>query len=306
LELAAARTRLIPPQELARRLQARLRTLSSGPRELPARQQTLRASIDWSYQLLESNERRVFRCMGIFVGGGRLGQVEQVCREPTESGASVLNALVEHNLVRRDTTPDGGPRLRMLETIREFALDELQASGEAEAVGRRHALTYLELAETAGPQLFGAGRLAWVKRLAPDSDNLRRALDWLLNHGEADSSCRLTGSLTWWWYPLGRVRTGLDWAERAHVCAGAHDAPSRNKALLASGVLAVMRGDLKFARRRLEECMLGYQQVGGDVGLAQSQIHLGIGPGGGPTCPGARPAPAGPRRHAPLASRAKK
>jgi predicted ATPase/DNA-binding CsgD family transcriptional regulator len=279
LELAAARTRLLPPQELARRLQARLPTLSSGPRDLPARQQTLHASIDWSYQLLEPNERRAFQRVAVFVGGGHLAQVEAVCRESDQADTVVLDALaalVEHNLVRRGATPDDEVRLRMLETIREFALEELQASGEAEEIRRRHALMCVDMAETAGPQLYGAGRMPWVSRLLPDFDNFRTALEWLLTHGEADLSCRLAGSLTWWWYPLGRVRTGLDWAERALECAGACEVPARNKALFASGVLAVMCGDLSLARRRLDECTLRRQEAGDMAGLAQAQIHLGI------------------------------
>jgi predicted ATPase/DNA-binding CsgD family transcriptional regulator len=279
LELAASRTRLLPPQELARRLHMRLPTLSYGPRDLPARQQTLRASIDWSYQLLDSNERRVLQYLAVFVGGGQLDQVEQVCGGANQTDAAILDALyglLEHNLVRREVMAAGEPRLRMLETIREFALDELQSSGEVEHIRRRHALAYVGLAETAQPELIGAGRMAWAKRLAADYDNLRTGLDWLLDHGEAELSCRLAGALTWWWYPLGRVRTGLDWTERALACAGIDDGVSSTRALFAAGVLAVMLGDLRLALRRLAECAMRCEQAGDEAGLADARIHLGI------------------------------
>jgi hypothetical protein len=164
----------------------------------------------------------------------------------------------------------------MLETIREFALDKLQASGEADAVRHRHALACVALAEAAEPQLFGAGRMVCVKQLAADYDNLRTCLDWLLKHGEAELSCRFVGALTWWWYSLGRVRTGLDWTERVLACAAADNVVSSTRALFAAGVLAVMLGDLRLAQRRLEECALRCEQVGDEVCLADARIHLGI------------------------------
>ncbi|MGI9149588.1 MAG: ATP-binding protein [Chloroflexota bacterium] len=276
LELAAARTRLLPPRELARRLASRLLTLGIGPRDVPARQQTLRASIGWSYELLKARERRVFRRLAVFVGGGRLDQVEQICRDSDADVLDALAGLVEHSLLRREPSPYAEPRLRMLETIREFALDELEASGEAEAIRRRHALACVALAEAADPKLFGAQRMACVRQLAADYDNLRTALDWLLERGEAELSCRLAGALTWWWYALGRVRTGLEWAERALGCDGADNVAARASALFAAGALAVMLGDLALARRRLEECALRCQQTGDEAGLARARIHLGI------------------------------
>jgi predicted ATPase/DNA-binding CsgD family transcriptional regulator len=280
LELAAARSRLLPPQALARRLASRLPTLGAGPRDLPARQQTLRASIAWSYELLNSQEQRLFRRLAVFAAGGRLDQVEQVCREPDELDADVLDglaALVEHSLVRRETMPDGEPRLRMLETIREFALDQLEASGEAEAIGRRHALAYVALAEAAEPELFGARRMAWVTRLAADYDNLRTALSWLLDRQEADLSCRLAGALAWWWYPLGRVSTGRDWAEQALGCAGADAcSPPLAKVLFTAGALALFAGDDQLARRRLEASGLVCEKLRDAAGLARARLYLGI------------------------------
>jgi predicted ATPase/DNA-binding CsgD family transcriptional regulator len=279
LELAAARTRVLPPQALARRLDARLPTLSNGPRDVPARQQTLRASIGWSYELLNTPERRLFRRLAVFVGGGCLDQVEQVCRDPGASDADVLDGLaglLEHSLIRRETMPDGVARLRMLETIREFALDELAASGEAEDIRRRHALACVALAEAADADLFGARRMVFVNGLAADYDNLRTALTWLVEHREADLSCRLAGALTWWWYPLGRVRTGLEWAEQALGCQAGGASPAQAKALFAAGALALFLGDALLARRRLDESQSLCEALSDDAGLAHARLLLGI------------------------------
>ena len=280
LELAAARSRLLPPQVLARRLGARLPTVSAGPRDLPARQQTLRASIAWSYELLNPHEQALFRRLAVFAAGGLLDQVEQVMRERGEPDAGMLDGLallVEHSLVRRETMPDGEPRLRMLETIREFALEQLEASGEAEDTRQCHALAYVALAEAAEPELFGGRRMAWVRRLAADYDNLRTALSWLLDHHEADLSCRLAGALAWWWYPLGRVSTGRDWAEQALACDGTDAcSPSRAKALFTAGALALFVGDDQLARRRLEASGSMCERLLDEAGSARARLYLGI------------------------------
>jgi predicted ATPase/DNA-binding NarL/FixJ family response regulator/DNA-binding XRE family transcriptional regulator len=280
LELAAARTRLLPPQVLASRLASRLPSLGSGPRDAPARQRTLRASIAWSYELLNEHDQRLFRRLGVFTAGARLEQAEQVCRQPDELDWDVLDglaALVEHSLARWETVPDREPRLRMLETIREFALEQLEASGEADAIRRCHALAYVALANAAGPELFGSQRAARVRELAADFDNLRTALMWLLDHGEAELGCDLTGALTWWWYPLGRVSTGRDWVEQALVCTRPDDrSPAHAGALFSAGVLALFTGEVASARRRLDESACHYAQLGDVTGQARAHLYLGI------------------------------
>jgi predicted ATPase len=219
LELAAARTRLLTVQDLASRLDPRLPVLSRGPRDAPSRQQTLRASIDWSYDLLSKRDQRLFRRLSVFAAGARLELAEQVCGDrDTDHEDQVLDGLadlVDQNLVRRDTQSDGAARLRLLDTIREYAVGQLEASGEAEAIQRRHALAFVAVAESAAPELAGARRTKTVQRLAADFDNLRNALAWLIQHGHADLSCRLTGALVWWWYPLGQVCWPHQYSENA-------------------------------------------------------------------------------------------
>jgi predicted ATPase len=158
LELAAARTPLIPPAALAARLDRSLPLLADGPRDLPARQQTLRATLEWSHDLLGARERRLFRRLAAFVDGVGLDQILAVGRDDAEGVSDVLDglgALLDQNLVYRETTPEGDARLRMLETIGEFAREQLAASGEEETRRRRHALAYVALAEAGGPELDG-------------------------------------------------------------------------------------------------------------------------------------------------------
>jgi predicted ATPase len=273
IELAAARTRLLPPQALARRLDRRLPLLTDGPHDLPARQRTLHAAIDWSYALLNPREQRIFRRLAVFTGGGRLDHVEAVCREVDEGEAEVLAGLasvVEKHLVRRETAPDGEPRIRMFETIGEFAREQLAVSGEMEAIRRRHALTMVGFAEAAEPRLFSAQRMTAVAQVAGEQDNLRAALGWLLDNGAAELSCRLAGALGWLWYPVGQVREGRAWAEQALHAAEDHQAsPERAKALFTAGALALFLGDTAVARCRFEQCVSLYQGLGDDMGVAR-------------------------------------
>ncbi|HEY3081706.1 MAG TPA: helix-turn-helix domain-containing protein [Chloroflexota bacterium] len=198
LELAAARVKLLAPPALLRQLAgpggSSLRLLTSGPRDLPARQQTLRGTIAWSYELLAPTEKRLFRRLAVFVDGCDLGAARAVCegaragpddpRASKELGAGVLDglaSLVDQSLLRQEEGPDAEPRFAMLETIREFALELLTASGEAAAVGERHARYFLSMVEASGPVLLGAARDRL--RLAAEQENIRAALRWLVEQG---------------------------------------------------------------------------------------------------------------------------
>lgn len=187
IELAAARIKLFPLPVLLTRLERRLQILIDGPRDLPARHQTLRSAIEWSYDLLAAGERRLFRRLGVFAGGCTLEAASHVAPMEVESGAG---SLIDKNLLRQVTQPDGEPRLLMLETIREYALEQLAASGEAEAIHRTHAEYHRGLAEYAEPQLIGTEVSAWLERLEREHDNLRAALGWALEHGDADMAQR--------------------------------------------------------------------------------------------------------------------
>src|SRR5262249_16187340 len=201
-----------PPALLAR-LTSRLQLLTSGARDLPARQQTLRSTIDWSYTLLDPDAQALFRRLGVFVGGCTLEAAQAVC-EDTEtrrqaddradglpvprSGLDGLAGLVDQSLLRQEGTDDG-PRFMMLDTLHEYALEQLEASGEAEMLRERHAACFLALAEAAEPRLQTHEQARWLNRLEADHANLRAALEWALGQRRAETSLRLAGALTWFW-----------------------------------------------------------------------------------------------------------
>jgi predicted ATPase/class 3 adenylate cyclase len=199
IELAAARIKLFPPQALLARLSSRLKLLVGGGQDRPARQQTLRSAIDWSYDLLDTAEQALFRRMGVFAGGGTVESAESVVSElkieneelkknlqveqfsTLNSQFSILDglaSLVDKSLLRQEVGPDGEPRFTMLETIREYALERIDMCGEAVALQRQHAAYFLGLAEQAEPELYGAEQRIWLERLEAEHDNLRAALTW--------------------------------------------------------------------------------------------------------------------------------
>jgi predicted ATPase len=209
IELAARRIRLLSPPALLRRLDRRLALLGGGPRDLPARQQTLRATLDWSYSLLSIRERRRFARLGVFVGGATHEAVEVVCGTPRRGDALAdVTALVEQSLLRQQADAEGEPRFAMLETIREYALEQLAASGEETRTHARHAAYYLGLAEAAVPQLRGPEQAGWLDRLEAEHDNLRAAFEWHLRSGGIEEALRLGAALHWLWDRRGYLGEG--------------------------------------------------------------------------------------------------
>jgi predicted ATPase len=215
LELAAARLTVLSPDALLARLDRRFALLTQAPRDLPPRQQTLRAAIAWSYELLQPAEQRLFRRLGVFVGGftlnavEALGEGEPAAVEPLDT----IGTLVDQSLVFVQAPPAAVPRYGMLETIRAFALEELDASGEAEATRRRHAEFYRQLAEQAEPLLLVPGqRAGWTKQLEDDQANVRGALEWSLGRdGDLQTGIALAGALGWFWSMSGRLLEGESW-----------------------------------------------------------------------------------------------
>ncbi|HSH78927.1 MAG TPA: adenylate/guanylate cyclase domain-containing protein, partial [Herpetosiphonaceae bacterium] len=223
IELAAARIRLLPPQAMLQRLTSRLRLLIGGARNLPERQQTLRGAIAWSYDLLEQDEQTLFRRLAVFVGGFGLDAVEAVCNVPGDLDVDVLDAvesLVGKSLLREAAAADE-PRLGMLETIREYALERLDQGGEADETRRRHAAYFLQVAEEAEPQLAGRQQIAWLNRLELEHDNLRAALRWAIDCGDAATALRLVGSLSRFWHDRGYAGEGRQWLAQALALPGA-------------------------------------------------------------------------------------
>ena len=195
IELAAARIRFFPPATLLERLDSSLGVLAGGSRDLPARQQTLADTIAWSYALLEPSAQRLLRRLSVFNGGAHFEQVEEICGPGLEDDVlTALEQVVDQSLVKQRDV-EGVSRFWMLETIKQFARDELDESHEAGEVGRRHAIAYLALAERAAPELTRSEWTTWLARLDLDQDNMRAAINWAVQRGEAEISDRLLGAL---------------------------------------------------------------------------------------------------------------
>ena len=257
IELAAARIRLLSPPQMLARLERRLPLLTGGARDLPARQQTLRATIAWSYDLLDDEERHLFRRLAPFVGGCTMEAVEAVCSAGGGLDVDPLDGLASlssKSLLRQDDSTDE-PRFRMLATIREFALEQLEASGEGAAIRAQHAHVYLDLVEGADQTLLGRQQVAWLARLEAEHDNLRSALAW----GQSESSdpefgLRLAVGTFWFWYLQGHGTEAREWLGMAlGGSTAAARTTTRGRALARAGALAWQQGEYAKARAMLEE-----------------------------------------------------
>jgi predicted ATPase/DNA-binding CsgD family transcriptional regulator len=254
IELAAARVRALPPTALLARLASALPLLTGGSRDVPQRLRTMRDAIAWSYELLDEDERTVFRRLAVFVGGFGLEAAAAVAgigtARPQQSPADafdVVASLVDKSLLRWEERPDGESRYLMLETVREFALKLLEASGEGGPTRDRHAAWCLTLAERADPELLGPDQRRWAERLDAEHANLRAALVWLTDSGEAELALRLAGSLFLFWFLRGHLREGTAWLEQALAAAPQAPPDQRSWALFAVGMLTWARGDFRGA-----------------------------------------------------------
>ena len=228
IELAAARAPLLSPRMLLARLDHGLSLLTGGPHDLPERQRTLRATIDWSYQLLDLSEQLLFGRLAAFAGGWSLEAAEAVAGAVGPLAMSALDglqALLDRHLIQRASEAGGELRFAMLETIREYALERLGERGEAGATQQAHAQYYLALAETAAPALHGPQQIAWFDRLDEEQANLRVALAWLLATRQVTDTLRLAGALHWFWHVRGHFAEGRAWLEQALAASPASSAP---------------------------------------------------------------------------------
>jgi predicted ATPase/class 3 adenylate cyclase len=258
IELAAARIRVLSPDAILARMGDRLALLAGGARDLPARQRTLREAIAWSYDLLEPVEQRLFARVAPFMGGWTLEEAEVVCGPGEDLGVDVLDglsSLAEKSLV---TVGDasGERRFGMLETIREFALERLEKSGESVELRRRHALAYLDLAERAVPAYTRRDRKTWLERLEPEHDNFRAALEWSIEGGEASIALRFTWALWRFWQMRGHLQEGRTWSSRALEMPEAQGrSPERARALEGAGGLAYWQSDSVGAQKWYGEAL---------------------------------------------------
>jgi predicted ATPase/DNA-binding CsgD family transcriptional regulator len=262
IELAAARCKLLPPQVMAGRLDSPLNILTGGARDAPARQQTLRRTIEWSYNLLDDGEKTLFARLAVFRGDGPLEAIEAICTEGLP--IDVLNglaSLLDKNLMQQKVAMGGEPRFVMLETLHEFASERLHERGEAEALRRRHADYYVTLAERAEPELHHAEQQRWSQRLETERDNLRLALEWSLENDVA-IGLRLAGALWWHWFTYGYHDEGYLWTQE--LLPRLDEAPIVNhpKFLVAAGHLASLLPDLPGAQRLLRQALETARTVG--------------------------------------------
>jgi len=302
IELAAARARLLSPPALLARLDDRLGLLTRGASDATERQRTLRGAIDWSYDLLDAGERRLFARLAVFAGGATLDAAERVCDAAGDLGLDTLDgleSLLDKSLLRRvhtdadaadgaegtdgageaggaEGTDGAEPRVVMLETIRAYARERLEASGELEGVRRAHAEYYLALAEGAEARLRGPEQGRWLARLDLEHDNQRAALAWSVDRGQAATALRLVGALARFWISRGHVSEGRRWAETALGLASATVSTHHARALYAAARLTQQQGDYRDARHLYELGLTMYEALGDTKGLSNLLAALAM------------------------------
>ena len=273
IELAAARVKLFSPQALLSRLEKSLSALGTGARDAPARQQTLRGAILWSYDMLDEGPRRLLARVSVFARGGNLEQLEPVCGPSEDIGADVVDALdqlADQSLLRR--LPDfDEPRFLMLQTIRDFAAERLEESGEAHLIRDRHVKAYIALAQQAQPLLFGPRRKEWLDRLEDDNDNFRAALEWTVASGDARSAMELSAGLWRFWQMRGHLHEGRRRMDGVLAMRDSGEFPKeRLAALEAAGGLAYWQAEMQVAQRFYDECLELTRNLGDDRALANA------------------------------------
>ncbi len=277
IELAAARMDVLTAEQIARRLDRALGLLTGGRTEL-ARHRTLRATLDWSFELLSEPERKLFCRLSVFTEGWTLEAAEAVgAGGGIEEGdvVELFLMLVDKSLVVSEAE-EGGFRYGMLEPLRQYARERLEESGEGQAIKRTHAQYFLALAEEAEPKLWESGDKAWFGRLEKEHDNMRAALSWTLEHGEAELALRLGGALRWFWRARGYYGEGRRWLERALCEEGRTSAGARAKALDGVGWLASEQHDIDRVQAAAEEGLELSEEAGiGGVILADFKNLLG-------------------------------
>ncbi len=243
IELAAARTKFFSPDALLARLEDRFALLTDGARDLPARQQTLHNTLQWSYDLLDPAQQRAFRHLGIFVGGATLNAVEQLCSARLE----LITALADQSLIQIGTGDENETRVVMLETIRAYAVEQLRARGEQDEARRAHANYFCAFAETAAAQLATPAQAQWLERLEREHDNLRAALRGALDDDDAETALRLVAALGPFWYAHGHLSEGYRWMEQALPLAPRASLRAQMKALSRAGFIAASVSDFDHA-----------------------------------------------------------
>jgi predicted ATPase len=280
IELAAARLRVLTPVALAQRLGSRLTLLRGGASDLPQRQKTLRDAIAWSYELLDAEEQRLYRRLAVFVGGWTLEAAEVIAGASglEQSVLDLLSSLIDHNLVQRTEDVGDESRFAMLETVREFAAELFESSGESDELRARHADYFVAFAERIEPRLKSGGRAPWLACMKAEYNNLRAALAWVvIERQDTVTALRLTGALPWYWYFAGQYGEGRGWINLA-LALPAAEAPTAARAKVLSGAarLATYSGSAHEAIALATESVALFRAVGDRAGLALRLLHLAL------------------------------
>src|SRR5947209_1219239 len=287
IELAAARVKHFSPQTLLARLEQGLSVLSGGARDLPARQQTLRGAIAWSYDLLSPEEQQLFRHLAVFVDGWSLEAAEAICQARGGLAEDMLEgmaSLVDKSLLRQEEQAEGETRFWMLQTLREFGLEQLARSGELEATRQAHAEYYLWLAEEAQPSLRATEQGRWMARLEQEHENLRAALFWLLAQArigsdrskqQAEQPLRFCNALSWFWSTRGYIREGQAVLEQALPLRRSVSVPVQAKTFYTAAELAFLLDDLERTERLGSESLHLFRELGDKAGMAGALFLLG-------------------------------
>ena len=276
LELAAARVRLLPPRALLERLESRLALPTSGGAGYPERQRTMRATLDWSFELLDAGEQAVFARAAVFRGGWTIAAFDEVCAAGLGIDAlDTLASLVDKSLVRPVASGDE-PRFLTLETIREYAGERLELAGEGEETHERHARFFLDLVAEAGVGLRLAGHASWLARLDEDEDNVRAALRWSLDRGEAERVADAAWQLTPYWLFREQMTEGRRLLAEVRESGKDLPAPARGKTLAVEGLLAFWESDYEAAAATLTEATAVLRAAGEAGAAALAQVPLGV------------------------------
>jgi predicted ATPase/DNA-binding SARP family transcriptional activator len=271
IELAAARIRLLDADALLARLEQRLPLLTGGGSDTPARQQTLRSTFDWSYDLLSTAEQVLFARFACFAGGSSFDAVEEVC----DAALDDIGSLVDKSLLREREGFEGAARFEMLAVLREYALERLESSGDADAILRRHLSYYIRLAERAEPEILGADQVAWLRRLETERDNFRAALAWSIGDGrDLDAGLRLIASLRRAWVARGYLSETRRWLELSLDRVEPASTPVRAKALYGLGRVALAQASYDEAIPHLQEAARLSRQLGDVTGLVFALADL--------------------------------